>query len=253
MPGSTCATCGAPLAGGAAFCGSCGRPAVAAAPARGVANAPAAGGGGLFTAAEIQRRAKQQILPLVVLAFVGYLDYRLHRQAPIAIVLFVGGMLVTLFLREIAKFVLKTLNIQNLPPWGASLVVTVPAALFFYWRGKGGLSTSDSLVLMAAIVGAPILLNVVAASVDPSLKGYYGFRNRYLPVAFRPIVLVVGGLLLTFGLVHGDVTDIKILFGKTASKAGYPTLSNTLETVMLNIVLGFALLHEPPKKRGGQR
>jgi Sec-independent protein secretion pathway component TatC len=252
MPGSTCATCGAPLAGGAAFCGSCGRPAVAA-PQPAAARAPAAAGGGLFTAAEIQRRAKQQMLPLVVLAFVGYLDYRLHRQAPVAIVLFVGGMAVTLFLRESARFVLKTLKIKSLPPWGASLVVTVPAAVFFYWRGKGGLSSSASFVLMAAIIGAPILLNMVAASVDPSLKWYYGFRNRYLPVAFRPLVLVVGGLLLTFWLVHGDVTDIKILFGKTASKAGYPTLSNTLKTVMLNIGLGFALLHEPPKRRGGPR
>lgn len=209
-PTISCSSCGSPTGPDATFCGVCGAPITRQAPA-----VPAPHG--VFTMQEIQARAKKQVLPLVVLGFVGYLDYRLHRQAPVAIVLFVGGMLLTLFLRESAQYVLRTLKIRRLPPWATSLIVTVPAALFFFIRGKGGLSTGDGMLIVAAVIGVPILLNTLAESVDPSLQGYYRTRNQHLPVALRPLVLVIGGLVITFGLIHGNISDIKILWGSTAS------------------------------------
>jgi hypothetical protein len=192
-------------------------------------------------------RARQQWLAVIVLGFLAYLDYRLHRNGFVSLVFFFAGIAATLFIREGVKWIRTGLNLTNIPDWAGSLFVTIPAALFFLVRGKGTLDDSAAMLIMAAIIGLPLLFTLYIDRVDPSIAGLYDVRNQVLPVVIRPLVMIVVSLIVTFGIGHGDLGDIKILVGKTADKRMAPESGKIVLTVVLNIVIGFMFLHEPKK------
>jgi hypothetical protein len=83
--------------------------------------------------------------------------------------------------------------------------------------------------------------------VDPALNQFYEARNRIIPGAIRPLAMVGLSLFITFALIHGNLLDIKILFGATASKVGSPSFGGAFITVVVNIVIGYLMLHEPAR------
>jgi hypothetical protein len=240
---------------GGSFCSSCGARLVPGDREAGVAAAPRAASGGfrlddpLFWSG-VQERAKRHVLPLAVVALVAFMDYQLHAEAVVALVVAGVGAAIVLFFQEAISWLGEKLNLAEAGRWASMLMVSVPVAFYFFVRGKGTLEDGDALLVSAAIAGLPLAFNWLAPRVDPTLRGFYEARDRMIPVVARPLVLAGLSLVLTFGLIHGNLGDIKILFGGTASKAAFPDPDRILMTAVLNIVLGFALLHTPTREAG---
>jgi hypothetical protein len=185
-----------------------------------------------------------------VVVLVAFMDYQLHAEAGVALIVAGAGAAIVLFFQEAISWIGQKLNLAEASRWASMLMVSVPVALYFFVRGKGTLDDGDALVVSAAIAGMPVALNWLAPRLDPSLRGFYEARDRLIPVAARPLVLAGLSLVITFGVVHGNLGDIKVLFGGTASKAAFPDADRILMTAVLNIVLGFALLHSPAREVG---
>lgn len=254
MAQGACPACGKPLAPGAQFCSGCG-----ASVRFGRSSGPglaqpvvAAAGTGNPKVDELLRRAKRQVLPLLMVAVISYLDYQLHGQAAGMLIVFAAGTALTLFLREGVAWAMRALNIGQLPSWASALFITVPIAIYYFARAKGTLSDGNGMFLSILIAGLPLAFNAVASTLDPSLQGYYELRNRTLPTKVRPLVLVGLSVFVTFGLVHGRLGDVMVLFGNEASKVSPPKMSSALMAVLLNALITFALLHNPRRENASQ-
>jgi hypothetical protein len=184
-----------------------------------------------------------------LLLVIGYLDYRLHRAPVESLVLVAGGAALMLFFREFVSWSTRKLHRTALPAWATPLFATIPAALFFLIRGRGTLPDSGALLVTLAIGGLPVLFNILAPSVDPSLRVFYELRDRYLPAAFRLLAIGAVSLVVTFGLIHGNLGDVKVLWGATASKREPPSESGVLLSALFSLAIGYLLMHDPAKTR----
>jgi hypothetical protein len=207
-------------------------------------------------------RAKQQALPLAVLLVFGSLDLQLHGQLPVTLLMIVAGGAVALFFREASAWLFGKLNLQHMATLLQPLMVSVPAGLWFVIRGKGtlvqgqsgfsdaGISSANAMLLGVLIAAAPLALNQLMPRLDPSLKGFYELRDRYLSDAIRPFVMIGLSLLLTFGIIHGNLSDADVLFGGTASKIGLPQFNKALIAAVLNLLLGFMIMRKVQTDEG---
>lgn len=200
---------------------------------------------------DVRQRAKRQVLPLAGVSLLGFLDFQLHAQAPIALLIIAIGAGLTLFFREALRWVMSRVKVpQSRLTWIQPLFFSVPAALYFLIRGSG--TVASPALIGLAIASLPAALNYFLPRLDVSLKAFYETRNRLIPTSARPLVLVGLSLFVTFGLVHGNLADIDILFGSTASKASPPDSGKVLLTVVLNVLLAFAVLRSPSDQSGEQ-
>jgi hypothetical protein len=253
--GRPCGNCGSIPSPGDKFCPHCGTP-LAGSSAVTAAVAPTAPTVPLWQRPEfwpdVQQRARRQALPLVVVLLVGFLDFQLHAQAPVALLIIAIGAGVTLFFREIFNWLMSRPNLQQIGSLAQPLFFAVPAAVFFFARGKGDiLTSSDAFIISGSIIGVPLLLNSLAPQLDLQLRPFYDLRDRYIPAHLRPVVLIGLALVVTFGIIHGDLTDVKVLFGAKASRAVFPTLGGALSTAVVNILLAYAFLRQPVYRQGG--
>jgi len=264
--GQACPACGTLNAPAGGFCVNCGRDLTPATAVAGPALQAPVGGGSLAFLQDpafwedVRVRARRQVIPLGGVALVSFLDYQLHGQVPVALLIFAAGVAFTLFFREAIAWATEKLNLAQLGVWVQPLFISVPAALFFFLRGKGshetfttldqgtrssGISSAQGLLIAVLIVALPLVLTRVLPGLDPSLRGLYELRDRYIPAVARPFAMIAVSLIVTFGLIHGNLADVKILFGQTADKAGLPTFGDALLAAVLNVLIGFAFLRQP--------
>ena len=209
--------------------------------------------------ADVRVRARGQVLPLAGVLLVSFLDFQLHGQAPIALAIFAAGAAITLFFREFLNWALTKLDVMSASAWLQPLLFTIPAGLLFILRGKGdriestfgdqqfnnGLTGGDAWMIGLLIMFLPIGLSLLLPNLDAAFKGFYELRDRYVSPKLRPVLLIALSVIVTFGVIHGNVIDVKILFGATADKPALPRAGEVLWTAIANILIGFVVLHEP--------
>jgi hypothetical protein len=213
-----------------------------------------------FTA-DLIARAKKQALPLAMILVFGSLDIQLHGQIPVTLLMVAGGAALAMFFREASNWVFTKLNLQPMATLFQPLLVSIPAALWFVIRGKGtvvegqvfqgrqysdaGITDANAMLLGILIAGAPLAFNYLVPRIDPAFKGFYELRDRYLSDTVRPFAMIVASLVVTFGIIHGNLMDMDILLGGQASKMGLPQFSKALIAAVINLLIGFLIMRKP--------
>ena len=172
------------------------------------------------------------------------------------LIVLAAGAAITLFAREFITWattkVMSGTNLQESSlSWVQPLFFSVPAALYFMIRGAGTVGSPALIGLV--IAGLPPFLSYFLPRFDESLKGFYEARDRMIPAVAKPFVLIGLSAVISFGLIHGNLSDIDILWGSTATKRASPDSTKVLLIAAVNVVLAFAMLRSPPQSSGTER
>jgi hypothetical protein len=204
---------------------------------------------------ELVERAKTRWLPLIVLLALTVLDWRLHEDVGVSILLSVLAAAGVLYFDEVKAQIVQSLNLERYGSRVQGMFLVVPVALFFLLRGKGesfenvgGLEFADGLIIAVVLIGGVLLLQNFMPNIDASLAGFFETRDQYLPRTACIVVMLVLSAVLTFGAVHGEIADIQVLFGQQADKSAFPKLGNILLIVLLNMALAVAFLRPAPRR-----
>ena len=249
------------MGAGQRFCSACGHEAHAApadAPASRAAQPTAvetAPPQGADIWADVRQRAQNQLLPLGGVLVFGFLDFQLHDQVLGMLIVLLAGAGIVLFAREIVSWatrrVLENTNLnESALAWVQPLFFSVPAALYFLIRGAG--TIGSPLLIGLAIAALPPALSYFSPRFDETLRSFYETRDRLIPAAAKPFVLIAISVVVSFGLIHGNVSDVDILWGSTATNRAPPDTTKVLLIAVFNVLLAFAMLRTPadsPERR----
>jgi hypothetical protein len=194
--------------------------------------------------AELWRRVKDIWFPLVLFGLIAYLDFLTHRSW--AFILVGGGLALgaILFRGEIAKRVGLGQLLALVPAWLRPVLAAVPAVLWFVIRGQGtsGAGLSVTVTTLALVLG----IGVLGPSLDRALGGFYRGRDRMLPRRLRMLLAAVLPIVVGFGVIHGSLKAIPVLFGGTTSSPAGAADRPGMYVVgtLLSGVLAFLLMRE---------
>jgi len=181
------------------------------------------------------------------------LDWRLHDDVGVSILLGIVGALGVLYYPEIYERLRAQFRLEQYGDEVKTLLITSPVALFFMLRGRGvsvpgfGLDLGAGLLVAIVLVGGAVALRHVMPSIDVSLQGFYRTRDQYLPPPACIGVMVLLSVLFTFGLVHGELGDVAVILGQDSDKLDGPSLGNMLIIVLANMALAVAFLRRAPQ------
>ncbi|MHB8510339.1 MAG: hypothetical protein ACYDGR_17110 [Candidatus Dormibacteria bacterium] len=196
------------------------------------------------------KRAGSRWFSLVYLGLIGWLDYITHRD--LLFLFFALGLTVVLVLfpHEVSDWARKWIDLRGLlarvpPRWRPVLPVAL-AGFYFYARGAGTSGAGESVLITMLAVAA--LMVVFGGRVDARLAPFYERRDRLLPRTLRMALTPVIALVLSFGLVHGNLGDFPAFYG------GRPTLHRSpagrsdlvVFAVLLSAAASYLLLRQPP-------
>jgi hypothetical protein len=194
---------------------------------------------------DVQQRARARVFPLLGVASVGALDYKIHDEIGISLLIAAAGAIATLFFNEIRQRLMATFGLARFGPLVQPLMVSIPAAALYFLRARGAEDGEGAAI--AALIGlAPVALNLALPYVDPATRAWYQLRDRYLPAQFRPLVMAAASVIVTFGVINGNFGDVKIMVGADPDGTAAATFGKTILTAGLNAVIGFALLRPTP-------
>jgi hypothetical protein len=204
---------------------------------------------------DLQARARHRVLPLLATLAVCSLDFQLHGQIIVSFVLLVAGAAFSLFFDEAREALRTRLKVTHLEPMLQPLFVSVPAALWFFIRGKGdsfdaggfsgGLTDIEAFLIALLIGAAPLGVQFVLPKIDQALGRFYSVRDQYLNDTLKPVVLIAASVLITFGAIHGNPVDVMVIAGASAEKAEVPSFTRALLAAVVNLALGFLIMRSP--------
>ena len=187
----------------------------------------------------------------------AFVDYRLHRSIPGVAILIGGALLAILaapWLRRVVGTRLRRTRVGRRPALRVAVLAAV-ALVAFLVRWRGDMSVGAAVV----VIGVPALIAVGMVAVRRVLDRPMGpiarVRDRLLPRWLRQVAAVATPVLVTFGLVHGSLGDLRGLVGGGTSPS--PALADETAAMMLGGVLSmlivFVLMYEPTGRDGGQQ
>jgi hypothetical protein len=159
-------------------------------------------------------------LALGFVAWFAYLDWITHRSVPTSII---GGGIIALlivFRRDIAAALHLTETMATLPKPVKPILAAFPGIAYFLIRGQG---TSNAGGIVFAAMLLVILANAfLGGPLDRVLARFYQARNRVLPRPVRMVAAIALPVLISFAVIHGNLSDLPALFGGTTHHAALP-------------------------------
>lgn len=201
---------------------------------------------------DVQRRARQKVLPLAGVAAVGFIDFQFNDQIIISLLIVLAGAALTLFFGEAVAAVTAKLNRPGSSNLVAPGIISSVAGLLFALRGRGGsaggegLELFDGLLIGVIIAVLPLALSMAIPKLAPTLGSFFQLRDRYIPEKARPAAAGVLAIVVSYGLIHGSLFDFQVLWGGDADKAEFSKMGKIALTAILTGVIGMLMMSPAP-------
>lgn len=170
----------------------------------------------------LPRRMRAAWFSLTFIAMFAWLDWILHRSPFFVLVVGGGAAAATLYREGIAERTASGNFTRRLTKLSRALLRSAPALLYFLLRASGTSGLGGFLAVLVAL-GAIFGMSRYGGRLDQRLAGFYRVRDRTLSFPSRAAVVMILPIVVGFGIIHGDLTDLPAIVGGTTSSPRRPT------------------------------
>jgi hypothetical protein len=201
-------------------------------------------------AAYITRRLTAIWPVLIFVALFTWLDWITHRDIAFIIIFLIVGVGLLVFWPMIIVALNLTDVVAKIPWWVRPFLYAAPAYIYMLSRGQGTTDAGTPIIITGLVLLAALLF--IGPSIDSVLAGYYRVRDRLVPRPVRIVLSPVIAIVLSFLIVHGDLSSIPAFWGgatNTRRMAIETSVWLFVAAALLSMIVTILLLREAETRR----
>jgi hypothetical protein len=198
-----------------------------------------------ITASYLGRRLATTWPVFIFVALFGWLDWFTHRDRLFLIVTGVVAAGLLILGPAIISALKVTDVVAKIPWWVKPFLWAAPAYAYMFIRGQGTRNAGVPIIVTGLVLLAALLL--AGPVIDVVLSGYYRVRNRLVPRTVRILLSPVLAIVLSFLIVHGDLSSIPALWGGHTNLGKPASITSTtlfVVAALLSMIVTTLLLRD---------
>lgn len=192
----------------------------------------------------IRRALRVHWLPLAYIVMFAWLDWLLHRDIALIILIGTVAIIVTFGWPTIAWRL--RIPEHHITRRSRGVLPALPPLAYFVIRGRGT-SGATGIIASLAMLGVVAILFEFWGHFDTLLTPVYTLRNQFVPRQLRNVLALLLPIILSFLVIHGSLSDLPALIGgrTRAPQSGYDLGLRLFIGMCVSFASAFLLLRRP--------